>query len=293
VLTSPAAPRSVEDVIAADVVDSSRGLPWPGLELMTARIAQGGLDIDGLATHTLAINVGRPFRVDGSIDGRTVFGNMHPGAMKLVPAGPHSTWVWDAGRPIDMLHVSISDELLRVGARELGSSNVPDVVTNVGFVDEELARLSYALAGEQHAVSGGSLWADALRVELIARLIDGHTSLRGTSRANPKQRIDPRTLRLIADYIESNLDADMRIADLATLAGMSRFHFARVFRATVGTTPHRYVLERRLERARQLLQTTPAALRDIAAAIGFADQSHLTRLVKRRFGVTPGVLRSG
>jgi AraC family transcriptional regulator len=85
----------------------------------------------------------------------------------------------------------------------------------------------------------------------------------------------------------------MRIGDLAALAGLSRFHFARVFRATVGTTPHRYVLERRLERARRLLKTTATAVRDIAVATGFADQSHLTRLVKRRFGVTPGALRSG
>jgi AraC family transcriptional regulator len=85
----------------------------------------------------------------------------------------------------------------------------------------------------------------------------------------------------------------MRIEDLATLAGMSRFHFARVFRATVGTTPHRYVLERRLERARSLLKTTATAVRDVALTTGFADQSHLTRLIKRRFGVTPGVLRSG
>jgi AraC family transcriptional regulator len=101
-----------------------------------------------------------------------------------------------------------------------------------------------------------------------------------------------QALRLIDDYIEANLGTDMRIGDLAGLAAMSRFHFTRVFRATVGTTPHRYVLERRLERARNLLRTTTVAVRDIAVATGFADQSHLTRLVKRRFGVTPGALRS-
>jgi AraC family transcriptional regulator len=260
---------------------------------MTARIAQDGLDIDGLQTHTLAINIGRPFRVDGRIDGRTVFGDMHPGAMKLVAAGPRSSWIWDAGRPIDMLHVSVSDELLRLGAVELSVTRTPEVLTTVGFVDADLARLSYALAAERHALTGGSLVADALRIELIARLIAGHTSLRGIPTRLTHQRIGPRALRLIDEYIEANLGADMRIGDLAALAGMSRFHFARVFRATVGTTPHRYVLERRLERARRLLKTTAAAVRDIAVVTGFADQSHLTRLMKRRFGVTPGVLRSG
>jgi AraC family transcriptional regulator len=285
--------RSIEDAISAEIVDSSRGLPWHGIELMTARIAQDGLDIDGLQTHTLAINIGRPFRVDGRIDGRPVFGEMHPGAMKLVAAGPHSTWIWDAGRPIDMLHVTVSDELLRIGALELQVAHPPEVVSTVGFVDAELARLSYALAAERHAPIGGSLVADALRIELIARLIDGHTSVRGAARRITTQRIGERALRLIDDYIESNLGADMRIGDLAALAGMSRFHFARVFRATVGTTPHRYVLERRLARAHNLLRATAVAVRDIAVATGFADQSHLTRLIKRRFGVTPGALRSG
>jgi len=277
----------------AEVVDSSRGRPWPGLELMTARIAQGGLDIDGLQTHTLAINVGRPFRVDGRIDGRSVFGDMHPGAMKLVAAGPHSTWIWDAGRPIDMLHVSVSDDVLRTGALELDARGLPDVQTTVGFVDPDLARLSYALAAEAHTPLGGSLVADALRIELIARLIDGHTSLRGSAARFPKQRMGARALRLIDAYVDAHLGTDMRIADLAALAGMSRFHFARSFRATVGITPHRYVLERRLERARVLLQTTSLAVRDVAATTGFADQSHLTRLVKQRFGVTPVALRAG
>ena len=292
-MTSASIPRSVQDAIPAGIVDSSRGLPWPGIELMTARIAQDGLDIDGVQTHTLAINVGRPFRVDGRIDGRSVFGDMHPGAMKLVAAGPHSTWIWDAGRPIDMLHVSVSDEVLRLGAHELGAARAPEVVTTVGFVDAHLARLSYALAGEKHSLTGGSLVADALRIELIARLIDGHTSLRGSAPLVTNQRLGMHALRLIDDYIDANLGTDLRIGDLAGLAGMSRFHFARVFRASVGTTPHSYVLERRLERARKLLKTTAVAVRDIAVATGFADQSHLTRLIKRRFGVTPGVLRSG
>jgi AraC family transcriptional regulator len=124
-------------------------------------------------------------------------------------------------------------------------------------------------------------------------MVADHTSLRGSAVRLPKQRIGARALRLIDDYIESNLGTDMRIGDLAALAGMSRFHFTRCFRNTVGTTPHRYVLERRLERARNLLQTTALGLRDVAVTTGFADQSHLTRLVKRRFGVTPGALRAG
>ena len=117
--------RSIEDALAADVVDSSRGLPWPGLEVMTARIAHGGLEIDGLQTHTLALNIGPAFALGGRIDGRSVGGEMHHGAMKFIAAGPRSTWRWDARTPIEMLHVSIADDVLREGANELGVSGSP------------------------------------------------------------------------------------------------------------------------------------------------------------------------
>jgi len=139
-----------------------------------------------------------------------------------------------------------------------------------------------------------SLVADGLRIELIVRLLDGYSSLPpGVAGRLGRARLGSRTLGLLDDYVRAHLDAQIRISDLAALAGMSRFHFARVFRASVGRTPHRYVLERRLDRARELVRSSGAPLRDIAAMTGFADQSHLTRTFKRTFGTTPAALRAG
>jgi AraC family transcriptional regulator len=284
--------RTIETFLERSVVESSRERMWPGLEVMTARITEDGLDVDGLRAHTLAINTGRPFRVEGRIDGRLTDSVMSTGAMKIVEAGPRSVWRWDAGEPIEMLHVSIADEALRTYAGELGLMATPEVRTCVGFADANLARIAEALATELQSPYARSLVADALRIELMYRLLTEHSSLASDAVRVPANRLGARTLRLLDDYIDAALGQNIGISDLAALVGMSRFHFARLFRATVGSTPHQYVLERRLERARELLRFDDVPLRDIATATGFSDQSHLTRHVKRRFGRTPAALRA-
>ena len=100
-------------------------------------------------------------------------------------------------------------------------------------------------------------------------------------------------LARIEDYVAANLEGDFGIRELAALAGLSRFQFARAFRASVGSSPHRFVMARRIERARAMLDHTDRALHEIAAATGFSDQSHLTREIKRRYGLPPGALRAG
>jgi AraC family transcriptional regulator len=285
---------SIASVLDDSVVASSRGCGWEGFEVMTARIAGDGFEVDGLRSHTLAINVGRPFTLEARVDGRRRDGAMPDGAMKLVAAGPRSVWHWRSALPIDMLHVSVDDTALRAFAAELEIAH-PELGTRVGFEDPVLRQTAVALAGELGADRvARSLVADGLRIELIVRLLDGYSSLPpGVAGRLGRTRLGSRTLGLLDDYVRAHLDAQIRISDLAALAGMSRFHFARVFRASVGRTPHRYVLERRLDRARELVRSSGAPLRDIAAMTGFADQSHLTRTFKRTFGTTPAALRAG
>jgi AraC family transcriptional regulator len=286
--------HSVETAIAPSAVLATSGSAWEGFGVMTASLPGGALDFDGLTAHTLALNIGRPFHVEGRIDGRRASGMLAPAAMKLVEAGPRSAWRWDPATPIEMLHVFVEDALLRECAQELGARHAPEIATRVGFDDPALARLASALSAEIETSPDAMLVADALRIELIERIIAAYSSLaeREAVRLSAK-RLGKQTLRLLDAYIDAHLAHEIRIGDLATLAGMSRFHFARIFRATVGSTPHQYVLRRRLERARALLRSPQIALRDIAAATGFADQSHLTRQLKRRYGVTPGALRAG
>ena len=103
--------------------------------------------------------------------------------------------------------------------------------------------------------------------------------------------LPPAALRRVKEYIDSNLERSIDLAALADTAGLSMFHFARVFKQSEGVTPHGYLLERRVERAQKLLTTTNLSLSEIAHASGFSDQSHLARHFRSRVGVSPSMFR--
>lgn len=128
---------------------------------------------------------------------------------------------------------------------------------------------------------------DLLRALVAASLRHGNLG----RRLRPAGR-EPLAVRRARDYLDAHLDAPVELADLAGAVGLSRFHLLRVFRAAVGTTPHNYLTDRRVARAKLLLDG-PLPLAEVAAACGFADQPHLNRVFKARVGVSPGQYRRG
>jgi AraC family transcriptional regulator len=111
------------------------------------------------------------------------------------------------------------------------------------------------------------------------------------SRRTTRAGLDRRRLTRVLDYIEVNLEGDLAIDHLATIACLSRFHFARAFKAAVGQSPHRYVSAKRLERAKALLVRGDQSLVDIALALRFSCQANFTRAFRQVTGQTPGQYR--
>src|SRR5262249_25963378 len=97
-------------------------------------------------------------------------------------------------------------------------------------------------------------------------------------------------LRAVAEYVEDHLDASPTLEQMATIARLSVYHFARQFRRATGLPPHQYVIARRVERAKQLLQGD-LALAEVAACAGFSDQSQFSYHFKRLVGATPRQFR--
>lgn len=108
-----------------------------------------------------------------------------------------------------------------------------------------------------------------------------------------QRRLPGLTLGRVLDYLNANLTEPVSLGDLARVAHVSRFHFARLFKQTVGETPHRYIIRRRVERAKELLVEGRLSLSEVASSVGFADQSHLNRQFKRLVGITPKEYREG
>jgi AraC family transcriptional regulator len=139
--------------------------------------------------------------------------------------------------------------------------------------------------------AGGRLAAESLAnvlaVHLIRHALAPCRPARGPDGALPRAR-----LRAVAEYVEEHLVAGPTLAQLAAVARLSVYHFARQFKAATGLAPHQYVIARRVERARQLLQTgDDFSLAEVATQAGFTDQSQFSRHFKRLVGVTPGQFR--
>src|SRR5580700_5621264 len=109
--------------------------------------------------------------------------------------------------------------------------------------------------------------------------------------AQARGGLPPGAMRRVREYVDAHLGESMDLAELASIAGLSVFHFARQFKQSAGVTPHSYLVQRRVERAQDLLARTDLALSEIAVAAGFSDQSHLARHFRQMLGTTPREFR--
>jgi AraC family transcriptional regulator len=108
----------------------------------------------------------------------------------------------------------------------------------------------------------------------------------------PARGLDRRRLQRVLDYVESRLDRDISLAELSAVACLSKFHFARAFKAATGVSPHRHVSARRLERAKALLREGVRPLLAIALECRFSSQANFSRAFRQAVGMTPGQYRA-
>jgi AraC family transcriptional regulator len=162
------------------------------------------------------------------------------------------------------------------------------------FEDPLLAEIGCAIASElETQTSAGSLLIEGLASSLAARLVQkciGASSGRSIV-SFASGALDRRRLQRVLDYIEANLEGDLTLDLMASIACLSRYHFARAFKQTVGQSPHRYVSARRLDRAKALLMQGDRSLVDIALSLSFSSQANFTRAFTQATGHAPGQYR--
>jgi AraC family transcriptional regulator len=211
------------------------------------------------------------------------------GAISLVPAGS-PVRVRSSGCD-DSLHIFLEPGLVariaaeafdldpaRLTVPPLDSLDLPQLRAAMRAVDAELTACN---AGGPFAAES---LAHLLAVHLIRHVLAPRRPARGRDGALPRRR-----LRAVVAYIEEHLDAGPSREQMAAVARLSPYQFARQFKAATGLPPHQYVIARRVERAKQLLQGGgDFTLAQVAARAGFSNQSVFTQHFKRLVGVTPG-----
>lgn len=284
-------PEDLPRWVPGTLLRSSDGLGWKGVSLRDYRYE--GLDVEVPAlTDFMIVSYQRGSTpVDRRFDGRWTRTECHPGDISLLTRSQATQWHWTA--PIHVAHVYLSDErVARVAADVLGRP-----IADVRMHDLLRARddvVSNIIAGITHeageAAIGGALCVDALSTQLVVHLLRLYAEIDFVDHSGTGQ-LAPALRRRIVDYIDERLEQSLTLDVLADLANMGVCTFAKHFRASFQTTPHQYIIERRLDRARELLSQQRVPVKAVASACGFADQAHLTRVMRARYGHTPAALR--
>jgi AraC family transcriptional regulator len=217
--------------------------------------------------------------------GRFVPYRKMPGSITTCVPGPVPTV--RAFNRYEAVFCALSPEFVSGIEHELDRRPFAAIHELYGAADPSLQHLISLLIEESEAGGpNGRLYADSLSVALATRLIHaGHSALQpgpNDAAALPKHR-----LRRVLDRIHNHFHMELNLAELAAEAGYSRSHFIRMFRAAIGRTPHRYLLDYRLDRAREMLARDSRPLTEVAAACGFANHAHFSTAFRARFDVAP------
>ena len=191
--------------------------------------------------------------------------------------------------PFDFLYLYLPHATLNDLASQLDLGRVEyDVAAGANFLDPVMAHLGRCLLPmlerphEANELFVGHV-AMALNTHFLNKYAVGRPRLRSY-----RSGLAPWQLRTAKALIRANLDGEIPLARIAGECGVSAAHFARAFRVSTGTPPHRWLMSQRIEQSKVLLADSPLSLTEIAIKCGFADQSHFTRVFSAATGATPG-----
>lgn len=241
-----------------------------------------------LPQHTICILLGEcrtEWRVDG---GPLHHSHVGSGDVIVYPAFSEHWVRWQNDADFLLLFLDPTN-VLQV-ANELGPRNAVEIIASAKEKNDPLLQqIGLALKNEidESVDPFSSLYAESLTNTLSAHLLRRYSVWKPVLRPSTTSHAK---LSQVVDYIYDNLDQHLTLAELSFIADMSSYHFARTFKQFTGVTPHQYVLNLRVERAKSLLLQGKLPLSAIASKVGFFDQSHFTRAFKRIVGVTPRAL---
>jgi AraC family transcriptional regulator len=216
-----------------------------------------------------------------------------PGLSYLVPVGTQESHLELSDR-MECLHLYLPPALLDQSA--LADFDVDPAKVQIayahGLTDQVLFHICSPLRDLLHRPrqQTDALFVEGIQVALAAHLL-GHYTIDRWRPAEKAPSLDPRRLQRVLDFIEASLKADIRLDELAAQACLSPFHFSRLFREATGLSPHRYVIDRRVQAARQELARNNLSLVEIALEFGFGSQANFTRVFRKATSLTPGQYR--
>jgi len=290
----PVRPRPATKIIAGAMPDpmlSSRGRGWNGIVVEL----HGFQDLDAVVQprdHVIAVHLAGNVTLHRTRQGRTRSKAMAVDDVTITPAGPPTRWRQSAHSLVVLVRLAV-DYVRRVAAEECAlDPQCVELQGTFGGRDARIADLSRRLlAGLEFEGADSQLYVDMLACDLTIRLLREYT----VATANPvwpRAGLSSHKLRKAMEFVDDNLRNDLTLDAIAAAVALSPGHFAHAFRQATGVAPHRYVLERRVKRAKTLLLQSDLPITQIAQLVGCSSHSHFSVLFNRVTGVTPRHFRA-
>jgi AraC family transcriptional regulator len=196
---------------------------------------------------------------------------------------------------VDFVSIRIHPALINTLVAEMGLTRATaEIVFRVSHaMDETLLKIARIIAGEvTDEKPGHEIMLDALVRQLAIHLLRSHLTVRKSAQIE-LSRVGPvdRRLRRALEFMHDNYGRELALEEIAASAYLSEYHFARLFKQITGVTPHVYLANLRIEKARRLLVETSLPVIEIAAMVGYQSQSHFTKIFKSVTGITPRAYR--
>lgn len=290
-------PLEISDLKATQLqppIVSSQDLGWESFLIEEFKQPPGVIETGIYKDHTICLCLTtKPNRIWQTLGDRSYVGLYTRGDITIAPAQLPCSYRTD--NEDRYLQITITPRFLKLIATEAFDFD-PDrleLTTEFRTRNSRIEQLAMMLRAELHRGSSrvGTLYVESLANALAIDLLRGYSGTKPHS-AIYEGGLGDRKLLQVLEYINEYLEQDIKLADLAKLLEMSRFHFSRLFRQSIGISPHQYLLQQRIERAKQLLKQTDKPIVEIALMCGFNSHSHLSKQFKQLTSLTPKAYRA-
>ncbi len=262
-----------------------REVCWEGISLAHYRMARGYLpehrNKEHLITLSLAENCKGEIHTPNGFSAR----DRSRGSVCIIPSGhPFAVKIESESEHLAIL---LDPSLVLRAAAEFSGRINAEVVETAAPNDPVIMSVGLGLMAElESEKESGRMYAESLASILALHLLRHYTGP-----AQNAERVvgglSGKKLRTVLDFVDANYASDLGLSELAAVAGISTFHFAREFKRATAVTPHQYLIKLRIERAKELLSQSELPLVDVGFKAGFSHQSHFTRLFRKLTGTTP------
>ena len=269
---------------------SSSPVHWRGIALQNWSVPAVLIPRHEHPEHFLHVVLHGTVKYQVATKGRVLRFTSRPGTIFLLPRGTVDEVNW-AG-PTHRVAVAIHPRLLTSALDETAHEPDVELTEHWNLGDSHISALVSEMTNDLGDNSpAGTMYGESLANALAVYLVRCY-SVRRITPAFYKGGLSPYRLKRVLDYIGDNLETNISLSDLATIAGMSPHYFCELFKQSVGRSPHNYVLVQRIERAKQLLRSPERTVIEAGLDVGFQNPSHFARMFRKLEGTTPSRFRA-